>query len=441
MSTAARYRPLIAVVAYHLAGDRVTRWPSGGYGVPAPYLDALRRADARTVIIAPGEVGDLETLLEPFDGLLLVGGGDVDPSRYGQRSVEQVYGVEADRDAFEIGLLLAADRMHVPTLCICRGMQVMNVAFGGTLHQHLPAIEGLIEHGVPADGVQRVHDVAPQRGTRLSAVTKSRTLVCSSHHHQGVDRVADGLSASGHSSDGLVEAIERLVDDPQDEFATWMVGVQWHPEDTSAADASQQALFDALALLARLRGTRARPGEPTGRSNPYEIVDHHEAWAERYRTEAARIGQALPSPLLVAIEHIGSTSVPGLAAKPVVDIQLALSSLVPRDAYVGPLAALGYRHVLDPWTDDHEFFSLDAEGGRAINLHVVLAGSDWDSRHVAFRDYLMTHPETAGAYETLKRTLAAEHPRDVHMYTWKKTQFIRAVEARAARTAAEAARG
>lgn len=375
---------------------------------------------------------------------MLVGGGDVDPSRYGQTPDDHVYGVETDRDAFEVDLLLAADRMHIPTLCICRGMQVMNVAFGGTLLQHLPALEGLVEHGVPMDDVQTMHDVIPVPRTRLSAVTKSVTLTCSSHHHQGVDRVGGGLSVTGRSSDGLVEAIERIVVDDQDEFATWMLGVQWHPEDTSAGDAAQQALFDALALLARLRGTRARPGELTGRSRPYQIVDHDPAWAERYRREAARIEQALPPTLVVAVEHIGSTSVPGLAAKPVIDIQLALSSLVPREAYLGPLEALGYRHVLDPWADEHEFFSLDSPDGgadRAVNLHAVLAGSDWDERHLAFRNYLRTHPETAAGYETLKRTLAAEHPGDVHTYTREKTHFIRAIEGQATGGGRESVRG
>ena len=203
------YRALVAVVAYHLDGSRVARWPDGGYGVPAPYLDALRRAGARTAIVSPGEDGDPEELLEPFDGLLLVGGGDVDPTRYGaEPDTEHNYGVEQDRDAFEVGLLRAADRMHLPTLCICRGMQLMNVAFGGTLHQHLPGMPGLLQHGVPMEGTDTLHLVAPEPGTLLSATTKTETLTCSSHHHQGVDRVGAGLLVTGRSPDGLVEAIE-----------------------------------------------------------------------------------------------------------------------------------------------------------------------------------------------------------------------------------------
>ena len=245
-----RYRPLIAVVAYHLAGDRVARWPQGGYGVPKPYLDALRRADARTAILAPGEEGTPEEILEPFDGLLLAGGGDVDPRRYGTEPGNHLYGMEPDRDEFEIALLKAADRLAVPTLCICRGMQVMNVTFGGSLHQHLPDHPDLIEHGVPLEGTQTIHEVSVESGSRLAAVTKSGPLACASHHHQGVDRLGEGLAVTGRSPDGLIEAIERIVLDQQDERATWMLGVQWHPEETADRDPSQQALFDALARRA-----------------------------------------------------------------------------------------------------------------------------------------------------------------------------------------------
>jgi putative glutamine amidotransferase len=259
------YRPLIAVVAYHLAGDRVARWPEGGYGVPRLYLDSLRRADARTAILAPGEEGTPEEILEAFDGLLLVGGGDVDPSRYGGEPGEHLYGVEPDRDEFEIALLQAADRLAVPTLCICRGMQVMNVAFGGTLHQHLPDVPDLQEHGVPLEGTQTIHDVTPEPASRLAAVTKSGPLACASHHHQGVDRLGDGLAVSGRTADGLIEAIERIVPDQQDERATWMLGVQWHPEETAASDPSQQSLFGGLTVRASGRFRYPRSAEVESR--------------------------------------------------------------------------------------------------------------------------------------------------------------------------------
>jgi putative glutamine amidotransferase len=242
-------RPLVAVAAYHLADDRVSRWPRGGYGVPAPYVERARAAGARTAILAPGEPGSPAEILEPFDALLLVGGGDVDPARYGAEAGDTVYGVEPDRDAFEIDLLLEAVRGRLPTLCICRGMQVLNVAFGGTLHQHLPGMPGLVAHGVPVDDTESLHDVEVEDGTLLRAATGVGSMACSSHHHQGVDRVGDGLRVSGRSADGLVEALE-----PADGGAGWTVAVQWHPEDTAALDPAQQGLFDELVRRAAPEG-------------------------------------------------------------------------------------------------------------------------------------------------------------------------------------------
>lgn len=425
------YRPLIAVVAYHLGGDRVSRWPEGGYGVPQPYLEALRRAGARTAILAPGEGGTPEEILEPFDALLLVGGGDVEPARSGAAPTTHLYGVEPDRDELEIALLHAADRLAVPTLCICRGMQVMNVAFGGTLHPHLPDLPDLLEHGVPVAGTQTIHDVMPEPGSRLAAVTKSGPLASASHHHQGVDRLGEGLAVTGKTPDGLIEAIERIVPDQQDETATWMLGVQWHPEETAESDPAQQSFFDALALLGRLRGSRAKPGQAEGRTRPYAIDPYDPAWPSHFETEAARIRAALGD-LAVEIEHVGSTSVPGLAAKPVVDIQVSVRSMVPRIAYIDPLVRLGYRWVLDPWTDEHEYFSRDENGERVFQIHVCPTGSEWERRHLAFRDWLRDHPEDAAAYERLKRELAERHPRDLYAYIEGKTPFIREIESRTA---------
>lgn len=255
-----RYRPLIAVIAYHLAEDRVARWPEGGYGVPKYYLDALRRAGARSAILPPGEEGTPAEILEPFDGLLLVGGGDIDPSRYGGGPNEHLYAIEPDRDEFEMALLRAADRKAMPTLCICRGMQMMNVAFGGSLHQHLPDVPGMQVHGVPLDESQTIHEVKPEPRSRLAAVTKSPSLDCLSHHHQGIDRLGDGLLVTGRTEDGLIEAIERVVPDQQDTNAPWMLGVQWHPEETAEHDPAQQSLFDALSSLAQQDSSRATPG-------------------------------------------------------------------------------------------------------------------------------------------------------------------------------------
>ncbi len=252
MTSTQGYLPLIAVVAYELRPGRVSRWGKGGFGVPAPYVDALRRAGARTAIIPPGEPSGAADLLEPFDGLLLIGGGDVDPARYNaEPDLEHNYGAEPARDDQEIALVRAAEELAIPTLCICRGMQVMNVAFGGTLTQHLPGVPGLLPHGVPADGTSTLHPVELAAGTRVRAAAGHPSLACSSHHHQGVEQVGDGLIAAGRSPDGLVEAVERASDP---DSGSWMIGVQWHPEDTALADPAQQALFNSLCVLARLRG-------------------------------------------------------------------------------------------------------------------------------------------------------------------------------------------
>ena len=406
----------------------MTRWPHGGYGVPAPYIECLRRAGARVAILSPGETGEPEELLEPFDGLVLVGGGDVDPARYGGMGGGHLYGVEPDRDELEMGLLRAADRLGVPTLAICRGMQVMNVAFGGTLHRHLPDLPGLLEHGVPVENTRTMHAVHVDAGSRLQASTGVASLPCSSHHHQGVDRLGDGLLVSGRSPDGLVEAIERVY--PDAEWSRWMVGVEWHPEDTADSDRAQQALFDAVASLARLRGTRAIPGLHEGRSRAYEIEDHDPAWSTVFEAEAARIRHALGD-LAVRVEHVGSTSVPGLQAKPVIDIQISVDSLVPRTAFVEALASLGYTFQVDPTTAEHELFKKDIEGERRFQLHVCAVGGEWERRHLAFRDWLREHPDDAAAYAELKRRLAERHPRDLYTYAEAKGPFIEGIVERA----------
>ena len=207
--------------------------------MPDTYVGAIRRAGAVPALLCPAADVSAEALLDAFDGLVLTGGGDVDPRRYAGEPHPSVYGIDPDRDAFEIGLTLAADRMDLPTLAICRGVQVMNVAFGGSLLQHLPDVPGLLPHGIPGrDRGGAVHSVKVSAGSRLEHAFASDRATCSSHHHQGLDRLGEGLSAVAWSDDGLVEAVER--------DQGWMLGVQWHPEETAVDDPSQQRLFEAL---------------------------------------------------------------------------------------------------------------------------------------------------------------------------------------------------
>jgi putative glutamine amidotransferase len=235
--------PEIAIVAYHLRPGRVSSWGVGGYGVPENYVDAVRRAGAHAALLLPGDERSTDELLDRCDGLMLVGGGDVVPERYGQDPVEEVYGLEPDRDEFEIALLHRALERDVPTLCICRGMQVMNVAFGGDLIQHLPADDRFMAHGVPSEAESLLHDVKLLAGSRIAEAAGAEVVSSSSHHHQGIERLGNGIVATGWTEDGLVEAIEAATG--------WMIGAQWHPEDTADSDPAQQGLFDTLVRRAR----------------------------------------------------------------------------------------------------------------------------------------------------------------------------------------------
>jgi putative glutamine amidotransferase len=235
-------RPLVAVPTYHLVEGRVRGWVSGGFGLPERYVEALQRAGARTVLIPAVDEVDV---LDHFDALILAGGGDVSPARFGAAAHPAVYGVDTDRDSLEVEAARRVAASGMPTLAICRGLQVVNVAFGGTLFPHLPDVEGMVPHGSPVGGTSALHDVKAAGGSQLEAVCGSVVRDCISHHHQGVDRLGDGLVATAWSEDGLVEALEPA------ERRGFFVAVQWHPEMSAAQDKVQQGLFDALVAAAR----------------------------------------------------------------------------------------------------------------------------------------------------------------------------------------------
>jgi putative glutamine amidotransferase len=233
--------PLIAVPAYLVRSGRVEGWVTSAVAIPETYLTALRRAGARGAVVMPDDLGDGEAdeLLDRFDGLLLIGGGDLDPGTYGQPRVQEVYGVIARRDGFELPLVRAAIARRMPTLAVCRGHQVLNVALGGTLRQHI--IPGDVPHGVPGvAGGSIVHSVRVHDGTRLATALGATVTDVSSQHHQAVDKLGDDLDAVAWADDAVIEGIE-LGDHDQ-----WVIGVQWHPEDTAGTDTVQQRLFDAF---------------------------------------------------------------------------------------------------------------------------------------------------------------------------------------------------
>ncbi len=252
MSGQAMAGPLIAVTGRPVAAGRITNWRQGALAVPMPYVEAVARAGGVAAVLQPvplggdgDDNGSAASLLGGFGGLLLTGGGDVDPARYGEEAAPEVYGVDEVTDAFELALLDAAIALGVPVLAICRGVQILNVARGGTLDQHITGRPGLEAHGVP--GVSgSTHTVSVEPGTRLWEAMETSHAVAACHHHQAVARVGDGLRVTARCADGIIEGLE--LDD-----AGFVVGVQWHPEDTAADDAAQQRLFDTFVTRAGLR--------------------------------------------------------------------------------------------------------------------------------------------------------------------------------------------
>jgi putative glutamine amidotransferase len=211
------------------------------------YLDAILRAGGEPITLAPREMRHDEavTLLQRFDGLVLMGGSDVDPHLYGQHRGPHVYGVVPEQDHFETALVLAALEIGQPVLAICRGIQLVNVALGGTLIQHIGDLPDHIDHApgkFPAGQDHVLHAVTLEDSSRIADAIGATEIIGASFHHQGIADVAPGLRISGRSPDGLIEALEH------DE--RWLIGVQWHPEDTASTDWHQQSLYDAFVRQA-----------------------------------------------------------------------------------------------------------------------------------------------------------------------------------------------
>jgi putative glutamine amidotransferase len=228
-------RPVIGITTYaQEASWGVWRVPAAL--IPLDYVDGVEQAGGRPVLIPPSEAGTDETL-DTLDGVVFSGGADVNPMLYGAERHPETDPPQARRDAGEIALLRAALERDMPVLAVCRGFQLLNVARGGDLVQHLPEEVGHDGHR-PIPGEFAVHPVEVTAGTRLASIVGSRADV-TSHHHQALGRVGTGLVEAAWASDGTLEAVE----DPSRRF---VVGVQWHPE--SGEDA---ALFDALVEEAR----------------------------------------------------------------------------------------------------------------------------------------------------------------------------------------------
>lgn len=233
--------PIIGITSY--GRDELRR-----FRVSVDYVDAVRRAGGIPVLLPPGDPRQ-ERWLSHLDGIILSGGGDIDPLHYDGPNHSTLRGLDAERDASELGLLPPLLDSGLPTLLICRGAQLLNVARGGTLHSHVPDVLGpeLAHRAMAPEAGETTHvlhevDVAPD--TKLEAVLGTRRCTIASWHHQAPDAIGDGLVVSARAPDGCVEALE-MPGHP------WLLALQWHPEITAGHDPIQQRLFDAHAAAAR----------------------------------------------------------------------------------------------------------------------------------------------------------------------------------------------
>ncbi|HJQ84637.1 MAG TPA: gamma-glutamyl-gamma-aminobutyrate hydrolase family protein [Candidatus Binatia bacterium] len=237
-------RPLVGITSYGRAGQRQT------FSLPCEYVDVVRLAGGVPVVL-PAVEGEIPEALEAVDALILPGGGDIDPAHYGGVRHEANYGISPERDGFELGVARAAiARPDLPILCICRGMQLVNVALGGDLLSHIPDHFGeTVVHRHPE--LRPVpHDVRIDPASRLAALLGETELTVHSVHHQAVGRLGKGLRAVAWSPDGVIEAVES-------EQHPFLIGLQWHPELAALGDERQRRLFEALVEHRRQQSMRA----------------------------------------------------------------------------------------------------------------------------------------------------------------------------------------
>ncbi len=240
-------RPIIGCTTYHKIADQDP--PIHVYGLMPSYTQAIRKAGGVPVLIPLGlDYAELEVLFEKIDGLLIPGGGDVDPRNYrGDPDHPTLRGVDEMRDETELALIRRAVARKKPMLAICRGLQIFNVAMGGSLWED---IESEMPGAMPHDYYLRhernylAHEVIIEPASFLAHTLQSETVAVNSLHHQGIRQLAPQLCAAGHSADGLVEAIEA----PDHPYA---IGVQWHPENLLQVAPPMLNLFTGLIAASR----------------------------------------------------------------------------------------------------------------------------------------------------------------------------------------------
>ena len=228
-------------------------------GVNAAYVSAVAAAGGIPLILSQliGDAG-VARALEGCDGLLLTGGEDVDPAHYGEAPSQALGAVDRDRDRFELALFAAARAARLPVLGICRGIQLINVALGGTLYQDLPSERpGSIDHDPRMPRAARTHHVRLAPGSRAARALGVDRLVPNSFHHQAIRDLGPALIATGWSDDGVIEAVEGRPGDP------WLLAVQWHPEEMHEdVTAPERGLFRAVVEEARKAAGDRWPAGP-----------------------------------------------------------------------------------------------------------------------------------------------------------------------------------
>ncbi len=231
--------PVVGLTTY-LEQAKQGVWDVRASFLPQQYFDAVTASGGAAVLLPPQPRPDAaaEAVLGGLDGLILTGGLDVQPELYGADRDPRTDPARPDRDAWELALLRGARERGIPVFGICRGLQLINVAFGGTLHQHLPEVLGTERYRL-GGGVFAPNTVSVDPGTRLAGLVGEGDLVVHSYHHQGVDRVGEGLVVTATSDDGLVQAFELPGED-------YLVAVQWHPEE----NAEDRRLFLGLVAAA-----------------------------------------------------------------------------------------------------------------------------------------------------------------------------------------------
>ncbi len=206
------------------------------------YTDSIRHGGGIPVILVPVDASEINDVLDRIDGLLFTGGGDVSPAAYGAEPEETIRGVNTERDSFEVELVHKAHERKMPVMGICRGLQVINVALGGTLIQDLPSHTGVHGHDITGEGVYEPHLKAKvEENSRLATVIGPGLHSINSIHHQAVDTLGDGLTVVASATDGTVEAIDH-------EDGDWpFIAVQWHPEFLGMRDdGTSHELFASL---------------------------------------------------------------------------------------------------------------------------------------------------------------------------------------------------